>query len=133
MASNNRKTTIEMNTSTERRDEEVMRTLAILDDMPAVKAHHLFRAKLLQRIEEQEAASLRSRSAGARLQPVPALLALLVIMNIASATMLFFHGSTPADSGSLYGDSTGWQGDDYAGPTLSYYDAETQGDHSSSN
>ncbi|NTW51471.1 MAG: hypothetical protein HGB22_02605 [Chlorobiaceae bacterium] len=110
-----------MNRSTEQRDAEVVKTLKILDDMPRLEVHHLFRAHLLQRIDAIEAKSSFAVSLSGGFNPRFAFFGLLLVFNIASGMLFFMHG-TPQSTTSNSGVLAEAFNEDYGGPALSYYD-----------
>ncbi|AAM71523.1 MAG TPA: hypothetical protein DEB17_07160 [Chlorobaculum sp.] len=113
-----------MNRTTEQRNAEVMKTIGLLDQMPRVEVDHLFRVRLMQRIEAMEVKKTSwSALPGGAFNPRLAFMALLLMLNIASALMLFMHGTPQAtgSSGAIAESLT----EDYGGPALSYYDDQT--------
>ncbi|HWR00664.1 MAG TPA: hypothetical protein VN371_02290 [Chlorobaculum sp.] len=106
-----------MNRSTEQRDAEVVKTLKILDDMPRLEVHYLFRAHLLQRIDSME----NRNSLAGGFNPRLAFFGLLLILNIGSGMLFFMHG-TPQSSINSSGGLADAFNEDYGGPALSYYD-----------
>jgi len=113
-----------MNRSMAERDAEVMKTLKILDDMPRIEVHHLFRARLLQRIETGE--SRRAIAGG--FNPRLAFFSLLLAINIGMGMLMITHRDP--QSVTAHGGATAESySDDYGGPALSYYEqaADSQG------
>ncbi len=108
-----------MNRSKAQRDAEVMNTMGILDRMPEVRASHLFRARLLERIEESEA----HRSPGGYAYPRLAFFSLLLAINIAMGALLFLH-QTPQVAPARNLATTESYSEDYGSPALSYYDQQ---------
>jgi hypothetical protein len=107
-----------MNRSKEQRNAEVMKTMGILDDMPGIKVNHLFRARLLQRID----AAAESRSFAGGFNPRLAFFGLLLGVNIAMGTILFLHQEPQAaDRPVATAESFS---EDYGSPALSYYDQQ---------
>jgi hypothetical protein len=116
-----------MKKSREHIEAEVMKTLKILDDMQDIRPHHLFRAHLMQKIEEEtekrfSSALPRSISSNLRL----AFIALLLLINITSA-LLFFGKDPLQPMAAITGDQLETFSEDYASPALSYY-AQPTGD-----
>jgi hypothetical protein len=109
----------EMNRSKEQRDAEVMKTMSILDDMPGIKAHHLFRAHLLQRIEAAE----RPRAVAGGFNPRLAFFGLLLAVNVGMGMLMFTH-QEPQTMAAHSGDTADAISEDYGGPALSYYDQQ---------
>ncbi len=110
-----------MNRSTEQRDAEVVKTLKILDDMPRLEVHHLFRAHLLQRIDSMESRNSFASSLAGGFNPRLAFFGLLLILNIGSGMLLFVHGTPQSTINSSGGLAEAFN-EDYGGPALSYYD-----------
>jgi hypothetical protein len=113
-----------MNRSTEHRNAEVDKTLRILDEMPNLEVHHLFRARLMQRIDSLETKNSSAFAFAGGFNPRFAFFGLLLILNIASAMLLFMHG-TPQSTISVSGGLAESFSEDYGGPALSYYDQST--------
>ena len=113
-----------MNRSTEQRNAEVEKTLGMLDEMPRIEVNHRFRAKLFLRIETMEIGkSSRAAVFGGAFNPRLAFMALLLVLNIASAFMLYLH-ETPQGSNSA-GTIAESFSEEYGGPALSYYDDQS--------
>jgi hypothetical protein len=114
-----------MNRNSEKQQAEIAKTLGMLDRMPEVQVNHLFRVRLLQRIESMEVSrkSVLTRRDGI-FNPRVAFLALLMVFNVASAGFLFLHES-PQQSGTLMGGISETFSEDYGGPALSYYDEQS--------
>lgn len=109
----------DMKRSKEQRDAEVMKTMKILDNMPEIKAHHLFRAHLLQRIETVE----RSRNVAKGFNPRLAFFGLLLTVNVGMGMLMFTHQESQMMT-SRSGDTAEAVSEDYGGPALSYYDQQ---------
>lgn len=99
-------------------EAEVRETMEVLDRLPEVEPHYLFRARLLERIgheAEQPFHRVRPSSGGLKL----ALMAFLLIINIGSALLLMFsNGNEPAFSKTDMFESLT---SEYSSPALSYY------------
>jgi hypothetical protein len=110
----------EMNRTKEHLDAEVAKTMKILDEMPRIEPHHLFRARLLQRIE---AAGAADAPAGG-FMPRLAFFSLLLAVNVGMGVLLFTHQDTQptANRNGAVAES---YSEDYGGPALSYYDQPT--------
>ncbi len=110
-----------MNSSNEQRSAEAVKTMRILDELPRIEPHHLFRAHLLQRIESENARA----SVVAGLNPRLAFFSLLLAINIALGTMLFLDRDTRSSmqGGDAIAES---YGDEYGSPALSYYDQQEE-------
>lgn len=107
----------DMNRSMEQRDAEVKKTLNILDEMPRIETHHLFRAHLLQRIEAES----RNRHVAGAFNPRLAFFSLLLAINIAMGMLMFMHHEpqTAMNRNGAFAES---YTEDYGSPALSYYD-----------
>ncbi|RXK88671.1 hypothetical protein EST62_02080 [Chlorobaculum sp. 24CR] len=117
-----------MNRTTEQRNAEVNKTLELLDQMPRVEVNHLFRARLMQRIDAMETGKSSGTALfGGALSPKLAFMTLLLVLNVASALMLFMH-ETPQATGSS-GTIAESLSEDYGGPALSYYDDQSAIEH----
>lgn len=113
-----------MSRTTEQRNAEVTKTLGVLDQMPRVEINHLFRARLMQRIEAMEANKSSGIAVfGSTLNPRLALMALLLVLNVASALLLFMH-ETPQATGASIAVAESFS-EDYGGAALSYYDDQS--------
>jgi hypothetical protein len=110
-----------MNSNTEQRRAEAMKTMRILDELPRIEPHHLFRARLLERIESENAGA----SVVSGLNPRLAFFSLLLAINIAMGTVLLLDRDTrPSMQG---GDAIAESyGDEYGSPALSYYDQQEE-------
>jgi hypothetical protein len=101
-------------------EAEVMKTLKLLDEMPVLKVHHLFRVKLMQRVDDMQQSSARKGNGALSLNVRLAFMALLLLVNIASA-VLFIRSDKVRPLASLGGNASEWFSDDYASPALAYY------------
>ncbi|NTU58159.1 MAG: hypothetical protein HGB00_04465 [Chlorobiaceae bacterium] len=110
-----------MKRSTEQRNAEVDRTLRILDEIPRLEVHHLFRARVLQRVESLDNSNTFAVAMAGGFNPRLAFFGLLLILNIASAMLLFMH-KTPQSTISGSAGIAEVFSEDYGGPALSYYD-----------
>ena len=106
-----------MNNNKDQRDAEVVKTLGILDDMPRVEPHHLFRARLLERIDAEE----RRPAVAGGFNPRVAFFGLLLAVNIGMGALMFTH-QEPQTSMSRPGDTAESVNEEYGSPALSYYE-----------
>ncbi|NTV02494.1 MAG: hypothetical protein HGB04_06870 [Chlorobiaceae bacterium] len=106
-----------MKISKEQLDTEVMKTLGILDNMPKVQPHHLFRARLLERID----AAAGSRPAAVGFNPRLAFFGLLLSVNIGMGVLMFTRQDS-ATTAARSGDTAEAVGEEYGSPALSYYE-----------
>jgi hypothetical protein len=114
-----------MNRSTEQHNAEAKKTLEMLERLPRVEVNHLFRARLMQRIDAMEVTkSSRVAVFGGGFSPRLALMALLLVLNFASAIMLYLH-ETPQATGASGAIAAESFSEVYGGPALSYYDDQS--------
>ncbi len=114
-----------MNRNFEQCEAEVSKTLELLDRMPQVEPSPRFRAQLMQRINAMEPINNGDKPiVSMALSPKVVFLALLLMLNIASA-MLLFTSQTPQSTTSASGTLADSFSEDYGGPALSYYDDQS--------
>jgi hypothetical protein len=105
----------------EHRENEIRRTIAVLDDLPKLQASPLFRVHLMQRIETSGNRPFWSAATGfpEGIKVKFAFAAILLAINITSATLFFTAGETLslADAGETMEQLT----EDYSGEELAYY------------
>ena len=106
-----------MNRSKEQRDAEVLKTMDILDNMPKVELHHLFRARLLERIDATE----RSRAVSRGFSPRLAFFSLLLTVNVGMGVLMFTHQDSSTIT-ARNGETAEAVSDEYGSPALSYYE-----------
>lgn len=106
-----------MNRSKEQRDAEVMKTMNLLDKMPGVEPHHLFRARLLERIDAEG----RNRAVTGGFNPRLAFFGLLLTVNVGMGILMFTHQES-VTSTTRNGDTAEAVSDEYGSPALSYYE-----------
>jgi hypothetical protein len=106
-----------MNRSKEQRDAEVLKTMGILDNMPKVEPNHLFRARLLERIDATE----RSRATAVGFNPRLAFFGLLLTVNVGMGLLMFTHQETSTMT-ARNGDTAEAVSEEYGSPALSYYE-----------
>ncbi|NTV68140.1 MAG: hypothetical protein HGB06_10800 [Chlorobaculum sp.] len=113
-----------MNRSNEQRNAEVGKTLEMLDKMPKIEVNHHFRARLMQRIDALEVKQSTGAAVfGGAFSPKLAFMTLLLVLNVASAVMMYMHQS-PQSAGSSAAVAESLN-EDYGGPALSYYDDQS--------
>ncbi|NTU68688.1 MAG: hypothetical protein HGB02_07400 [Chlorobiaceae bacterium] len=108
-----------MNRRKEEVDAQVMKTMRILDNMQRVEPHHLFRARLLERIDTEK----RSRVVTGGFNPRLAFFGLLLTVNVGMGVLMFTRqdgSTTTAHSG----DTAEAANEEYGSPALSYYDQQ---------
>lgn len=117
----NYETRIDMKKSKEHIEAEIIRTLKILDDMQGIKAHHLFRAHLMQRVDETtHHKSVISGSIAHSFNIRLAFIAALLLINIASA-VLFVLSDNRQPMAAITNNLLESFSEDYTSPALSYY------------
>ncbi|NTU97958.1 MAG: hypothetical protein HGA62_09125 [Chlorobiaceae bacterium] len=104
-------------------EAEVAKTLNLLDEMKPLEVSHFFRVRLMQQIEQSPAQGLARFNTGwgsGRLDVRLALMALLIIVNLASALIAVTRDNTQVKSGiSEVMDSQSY---DYTRSSYAYYD-----------
>ncbi|NTU52499.1 MAG: hypothetical protein HGA97_02120 [Chlorobiaceae bacterium] len=115
-----------MNRREEQRDTDIARTLGLLDELARIEVSPRFRTQLLQRIASMEQKKRSGFSVSASFSPRVAFFSLLLILNLASALLLFNHDKTesPVASAATVGIAESVN-DEYGGPALSYYDDQS--------
>lgn len=103
-------------------EKEVGRTMMLLEKMESLEVHHLFRARLMQRIEREYGGELNtvksriSRSLDFRL----AFVILLIIINFGSAMISLRQNDSRASAG--ISEMIDNLSDDYSSTEFAYYD-----------
>lgn len=103
-------------------EAEVMQTMQLLDEVKPLEVHHLFRVRLMQRVEDELEEGGKSRSnlsIGYKL----AFIVLLLVINLASALLLVKVGEDRAMT--TVGQLAESQSDDYSSQEFAYYDQTT--------
>jgi hypothetical protein len=100
-------------------EEEISKTLKVLDEMETITAHHLFRARLMHRLEV-ECGEKQGRGFGVHLDFRLAFMALLLMVNLGSALLSLSNGVQPATT--TISELLDSQNDDYASQDFAYYD-----------
>lgn len=114
-----------MNRTAEQRNTEIAETLKMLDALPGIEVSPRFRANLMRRIESTSRPTFQGSGAVAVVfNPKTALIALLLLLNIASAMLLFMHGETKSTTGFSGGIAESFS-QDFGGAALSYYDDQS--------
>ena len=100
-------------------ENEVRKTIEVLDNLPRLETHHLFRARIMERISHE--ALVRPREAGG--SPVLTLklafMAVLLIINIGSAFVFMFPNGDEQTFSKQ--DTLESLTSEYSNPALSYY------------
>ncbi|MBN1279871.1 MAG: hypothetical protein K9I59_00635 [Chlorobium sp.] len=103
-------------------EEQISKTMQMLDGLPDLKTSPLFRVHVMERIDAIDRNRLEHSLIKGRLNIRMALAALLIAVNIGSATV--FLTSSGKSGVADAGDAIEQLRDDYSGPELAYY-AET--------
>ncbi|UZJ41016.1 hypothetical protein OO006_11760 [Prosthecochloris sp. SCSIO W1101] len=99
-------------------DTQVQKTIEALDNLPQLKAHYLFRTKVMERISQE--ALTHPQQANPAMQSVKfALMAFLLIINIGSALVLMLSNDTEQTLSKQ--DTLESLTNEYSNPALSYY------------
>lgn len=104
-------------------ETEIDRTLHLLDEMKPLEVNHFFRVRLTQRIEKESELRSNKLAVGwgsGKIDFRFAFMALLIIINIASAFVSLIHTGSPVRTG--ISEMLDSQGYDYARPAYAYYD-----------
>jgi len=103
-------------------EAEITKTMKLLDEMKPLEVHHLFRVRVMQRVEVMSSQkSGRMTGAGGGVADFRfAFIALLLVVNIGSALLLLQNGQIPvhADISALSDTS----GEDYSSQEFAYYE-----------
>ncbi|NTV97706.1 MAG: hypothetical protein HGA70_00885 [Chlorobiaceae bacterium] len=101
-------------------ETEVAKTLNLLEEIKPLEVNHFFRVRLMQRIEQESARGITKFNAGWGLDLRLALMALLIIVNLASAMIAVTRDNSQVKSG--ISEVMDNQGYDYTRSTYAYYD-----------
>ena len=103
-------------------EAEVAKTMKLLDELEPLEVHHLFRVKVMQRVERTcSQKSRRIKNLSGRMADFRfAFMALLVIVNVGSTMLSLKNSKTLSKNeiSELYDAS----GDDYSTQEFAYYD-----------
>ncbi|MBV5302910.1 MAG: hypothetical protein JZU70_01715 [Chlorobium sp.] len=101
---------------------EVRRTMQLLDEVKPLEVHHLFRVRLMRRIEDELERRVKGRG-NTRSEYKLAFLVMLLVVNLASALLLVKPDKDQAmvEAGQLAES----QSDDYSSQEFAYYDRTT--------
>ncbi|TNJ36652.1 hypothetical protein [Prosthecochloris vibrioformis] len=99
-------------------EQEAAKTLAMLDSLPSLEAHHLFRARVLERLAEEAECPASPAFMNSYVVKM-ALMILLLAVNIVTAILIM----QPAEEESMLSKSEMLEiiSDDYGSPAISYY------------
>ncbi len=100
-------------------ETEVTETMRLLDDVEHLEVHHLFRVRLMRRVEEELVQKGGGR-VSTRIDFGLAFIVLLLLVNLASALLIIKpeEGQSAATVGQLADN----QSDDYSSQEFGYYD-----------
>lgn len=101
-------------------EARVVETMALLDEMPPLEVHHLFRVRLMERVEEEFGEGARARG-GNHLDFRLAFMALLLVVNLGSALVSVFDGNRQVTGGAV-SELLDSQNDDYSSQEFAYYE-----------
>ncbi len=101
-------------------EAEISKTIGLLDEMQPLKVDHFFRARLMQRIEQEETQQQRRKNLAWRVDYKLAVMSLLFVINLGSA-LVSMHQSTEQSTTSI-SKAPENQSDDYATQEFAYYD-----------
>jgi len=100
-------------------EAEVTETMGLLDQVEHLEVHHLFRVRLMQRVEEELVQRGRGR-VSTRLDVGLAFIVLLLLINLASALLVI--KPEESQSAATVGQLADNQSDDYSSHEFAYYD-----------
>jgi predicted Kef-type K+ transport protein len=105
-------------------EEQVAKTMKLLDEMKPLKVNHFFRARLMQRIDREFGPGMKQSHAltGNRFMFRLAFFALLIIINLGSAVLSVQQNNRGTTSGSGLSEMLDKMSDDYASNEFAYYD-----------
>jgi hypothetical protein len=103
-------------------EAEVCKTMQLLDEIKPLEVHHLFRVRLMRRIEDELGQRRKSRS-NTRSEYKLAFIVMLLVINLASALLLVKPGEN--QSVTTIGQLAESQSDDYSSQEFAYYDQTT--------
>ncbi len=105
-------------------EEQISETMQMLDGLPDLKTSPLFRVHVMERIDAIDQNRLEHSLIKGGVNIRMALAALLIAVNIGSATIFLTSTSSGKSGIADAGDAIEQLRDDYSGPELAYY-AET--------
>jgi hypothetical protein len=105
-------------------EEQVAKTMKLLDEMKPLEVNHFFRVRLMQRIELEFGPGMKHSNAvtGNRFVFRLAFFALLIIINLGSAVLSVQQNNRGTTSGSGLSEMLDKLNDDYASHEFAYYD-----------
>ena len=113
-----------MKQSNEKIEREISDTMKLLDEMKPLEVHHLFRVRLMQRVEREFGESSKQASGfGRRIDLKFAFMVVLVIINLGSGVVSVLNNEKPSITG--ISELIDNLGDDYTSQEFAYYDQTT--------
>ncbi len=112
---------METNKRTDRITEDIRQTIAVLDSLPEIEAHYLFRARLMEQVSHGAASPSPGAYSSAAYGLKLALVALLLLVNIGTALLFTRSASTESENMFSRNDMLESLTSDYGSPALSYY------------
>jgi hypothetical protein len=103
-------------------ESEIGETMKLLDEMRPLEVHHLFRVRLMERVEREfgEGAGLAGDRMGNRLDFRLAFMVLLLVVNLGSAIVSLVDGNQQIAS--TVSELLDGQDDEYNSQEFAYYD-----------
>ena len=101
-------------------EAEISKTMQVLDEMQPLKVDHFFRARLMQRVDQEFTPKKSGKHFAIRLDYRLAVMSLLFVINLGS-TLVSIHQSTEQSTTSI-SKAPDNQSDDYATQEFAYYD-----------
>lgn len=101
-------------------EARVVETMALLDEVQPLEVHHLFRVRLMERVEREFGEGAGARG-GNHLDFRLAFMALLLVVNLGSALVSVFHGNRQVTGGAV-SELLDSQSDDYGSQEFAYYE-----------
>ncbi|NTV05486.1 MAG: hypothetical protein HGA59_03140 [Chlorobiaceae bacterium] len=103
-------------------EKKVSETMKLLDEMGRVEVNHLFRVRLMQRVEREfgEGAGRAHSRFGNRVDVRLAFMTLLLIINLGSALLSVFDSNRQTTT--TLSELLDNQSDDYSSQEFAYYD-----------
>ncbi|WP_237073401.1 hypothetical protein [Prosthecochloris sp. GSB1] len=115
-----------MNKKNDRITEEIRKTMEVLNNLPELEAHYLFRARLMETVSRSgpiSSVKLSNAAYGFKL----ALVALLLAVNIGTAMLFMGPAANDSEPAFSRNDMLESLKNDYGSPALSYYTENDSG------
>ncbi|NMW21311.1 MAG: hypothetical protein HKK67_06710 [Chlorobiaceae bacterium] len=116
----------ERNNNTE---EQVVKTMKLLDEIKPLEVNHFFRIRLMQRVEREfgQETKYSSTALRGRIDFRLAFMALLILINLGATLLSLQHNNRPVTSG--ISEMIDNLSDDYTSQELAYYDSTVTNDN----